>query len=90
MSVLGRRIRPEPWVECGPERAQCGSTRAEAIGNETPLELACRGNRFGKFLRLQCRQITLQHNDIRDRFGHHAFGGCDGVVQRVQVAVRGG
>src|SRR6202012_4052703 len=53
MPVLCRRIRPEPGGEGGPERTQGRSTGTEAIGDETTLVPACRGNRFGKFLRLQ-------------------------------------
>ena len=65
-SMLRRGIRAEPGFERGTERTERSGTRAESVSDKTALVLTRCGNRFGKFVRLKCRQITLQYNNIRD------------------------
>jgi len=78
-----RRIQSELRVERGSEREKRGRSGRQPVSDETAPMLARGGNRLGQLLRLQRRQITLQHNDIGEWPGHFLFGHGDGVVQWV-------
>ena len=63
-AVPRARIRPELRIEHASESAECRGTGCRPVGDKAAPMVACSSNRLGQLLRLQRRQITLQHNDI--------------------------
>ena len=89
MAVPLRGIRAEMRVERDAEGEQRGRSGAVPVGDKTARVVPRRRDRFGQFLWLQRRQITLQHDNIGRLLTHRGFGGGDGVVQRIAVTLGG-
>src|SRR3954451_1311914 len=90
MSMALSRIRPEVRIESDAEGKQRRRSGAVPVTDEATRVSARCFNRLRQLLWLQCRQITLQRNDIGRLLTYHRLGGGDRVVQRIVMPLGGG